>query len=105
MSVTSSLLIGALLGAANAAVALVVARRAVTLGLASSLNLVVGGMAVRLVLLLGAVAAVLVLVPVHRLAFVGGLGAVFVAGLVAEVVFVLGRADRGVPAPRPPADA
>jgi len=105
VSVPLSLLIGAVLGAVNAALALAVARRAVTLGLASSLNLVVGGMAVRLLLLLGAVAAVLLSVPVHRLAFVGALGAVFVAGLIAEIVFVLGRAQRSASAPRPPADA
>lgn len=101
MSVPSSLLIGALLGACNAALALVVARRASGLRLASSLNLVLGGMLVRMALTLAAVAAVLLLVPVHRLAFVGALGVVFVAGLVAEVALVLGRPASS----RPPADA
>ena len=91
MSVTSSLLVGALLGACNAALALAVAQRARTLRLTSSLNLVIGGMLIRMALTLAAVAAVLLLVPVHRLAFVGGLGVVFVAGLVAEVALVLGR--------------
>ena len=101
MSVTSSLLIGALLGACNAALALAVVRRASVLRLASALNLVIGGMLVRMALTLAAIAAVLMLVPVHRLAFVGGLGVVIVAGLIAEVALVLGR-----PTPsRPSADA
>lgn len=100
MSATSSLLIGALLGALNAAIALAVARRASTLGVSSALNLVIGGMTIRMGLLLGAVALVLATLPVHRLAFVGALGVVFVAGIVAEVALVLGRSASS----RPPAD-
>lgn len=96
MSLPASLLLGALLGAANAAAAAWIARRAGSLGSDRALRLVLGGMMARMALLLAAVALVLVFVPVQRGAFVGGLGVLFVAGLVAEVALVLSR---------PPADA
>ena len=102
MTVPASLLLGAALGAANAAAAVWTAARATGLEPTRALRLVLGGMAARLAALLGAVALVLAAVPVHRGAFVGGLGVVFVAGMVAEVLLVLGR----TPGPsRPPADA
>lgn len=98
MSPAASLLLGALLGAANAAAAAWTVRR--TGGLASdrALHLVLGGMVARMVLVLGAVALVLALFDVHRVAFIGGLGLLFAAGLVAEVALVLAR-------PSTPADA
>lgn len=96
MSLPASLLLGALLGALNAAAAVWTARRAATRGSDRALRMVLGGMMVRMVLVLGAVAAVLALLPVHRLGFVGGLGLLFAAGLVAEVVHLSSR---------PPADA
>ena len=100
MSVVSSLLLGALLGLANASAAVVLARRGRTLDLNPAMAIVLGGGLVRLLALLGAVALVLVLVPVHRIAFVSGLGVLFAAGVVAEIVLFLGR-----PGPsRPPAD-
>lgn len=96
MSLPASLLLGALLGAANAAAAAWMARRAATLDSDRALRLVLGGMMARMGLLLAAVALVLIAVPVHRGAFVGGLGVLFAVGLVAEVALVLSR---------PPADA
>jgi hypothetical protein len=91
MSPAASLLLGALLGAANAAAALWSARRATALAPNRALAFVLGGMAARMGLTLAAIALVLVLVPLHRGAFVGGLGVLFVAGLVAECALVLGR--------------
>lgn len=103
MSVVSSLLLGALLGLANASAAVLLARRGRTLDLNPAMKLVLGGGFARLAVVLGAVVLVLALVPVDRLAFVGGLGAVFVLGLIAEVALVLGR-PAGPPS-RPSADA
>ena len=96
MSLSASLLLGALLGAANAVAAVWTANRATAFGPDQALRLVLGGMVARMGLLLAAVALVLVFVPVHRGAFVGGLGLLFVAGMIAEVALVLTR---------PPADA
>ncbi len=96
MSLSASLLLGALLGAANAVAAVWVANRAVAFEPGRALRVVLGGMMARMGLLLAAVALVLALVPVHSLAFVGGLGLLFVGGLIAEVALVLTR---------PPADA
>lgn len=101
MSIATSLLLGALIGLANAAVALVVAHFGRTMDLNPAMALVLGGGFARLAVLLGAVVLVLALTPVDRLAFVGGLGAVFVLGLVAEIALVLGRPGLS----RPPADA
>ncbi len=91
MSVATSLLLGALLGLANAAVALLLARRGRALDVNGVMKVVLGGGFLRLLVLLAAVAAVVVTVPVHRLAFVGGLGVVYVLGLVLEVASLLGR--------------
>ena len=102
MTVSASLLIGALLGGANAAVAVWTASRATALEPNGALRLVLGGMVGRMFALLGAVALVLALVPVHRGAFVGGLGLVFVIGMTAEVLLVLGRTAGPS---QPPADA
>ncbi len=102
MSVSASLMLGALVGAINAAAAAWTAHRA-TLGHPDrALHLVLGGMVVRMVLILGAVALVLALFEVHRGAFVGGLGLLFVGGLFAEIAIVLSRAPSSS---RPPADA
>lgn len=108
MSVVSSLLLGALLGLANASAAVLLARRGRTLGLNPAMKLVVGGGFARLALLLGVVVLVLTLVAVHQLAFLGGLGIVFVLGLVAEVSVVAGRraaVPSGPSVSQPPADA
>ena len=106
MSVATSLLLGALLGAANAAASLLLARRSRGRDLNGVMKVVLGGAMARLAVLLAAVTAVLVLVPVRQLPFVGGLGVVFVAGLLAEVALVSARPPSGAPAPsRPPADA
>ncbi|HEX9950624.1 MAG TPA: hypothetical protein VGB53_02565 [Rubricoccaceae bacterium] len=91
MSVATSLLLGALLGAANAAVALLLARRGRSLDLNGMMKVVLGGGFVRLLVLLVAVVVLFVTVPVHRLAFVGGLGVVYALGLALEVALVLGR--------------
>lgn len=91
MSVVTSLLLGALLGLANAAVALLLARRGRTLDVNGVMKVVLGGGFLRLLVLLAAVVLVFVTVPVHRLAFVGGLGVVYVLGLVLEVASLLGR--------------
>ncbi|MEM1118735.1 MAG: ATP synthase subunit I [Bacteroidota bacterium] len=102
MTLSASLLIGALLGAVNAAAAVWTVSRATALAPNRALSLVLGGMLGRLAVLLAAVALVLMLVPVHRGGFVGGLGVVFLVGMVAEVLFVLGRTPDSS---SPPADA
>ena len=102
MSLPASFLLGALLGAANAAWALWVAGRAGALEPSHALRVVLGGMVARMAATLVAVAFVLVLAPVHRGAFVGGLGLLFAGGLVAEVFLVLGRSAGPS---RPSADA
>ncbi len=91
VTVTASLLLGALLGLANAAAALVAVRRAQALEPTPALRVVMVGMMIRLPLLLAAFAAVLAWVPVARGPFVIGLGVAFVAGLLAEAFFVLRR--------------
>ena len=98
MSAPASLLIGALLGAANAGAAVWTARRAAALDPARGMRLVLGGMTARMALVLVAFALVVAFVPVHRGAFVGGLGLLFAGGLVAEVALLAGRPSR------PPAD-
>ncbi|WP_420456652.1 ATP synthase subunit I [Rubrivirga sp.] len=102
MTVSASLMLGALVGAVNAVGAAWTAHRATAGEPGRALNLVLGGMVVRMVLILGAVALVLALLPVHRGAFVGGLGLLFVGGLLAEIAIALGRAPGSS---RPPADA
>ena len=102
MSLFASLLLGALLGLVNAAAALWTARRAMAGEPARALRVVLGGMVVRMAVVLAAVALVLALVPVSRGAFVGGLGLLFVGGLLMEVAFVLGRLPGQT---RPQADA
>ncbi|MEM0963650.1 MAG: ATP synthase subunit I [Bacteroidota bacterium] len=89
MTVSVSLLLGALLGAANALAAVWAARRATTMESNRALRFVLGGMAARLAVVLAAFAAILALVPIHRGAFVVGLGITFVAGLLAEVTLVM----------------
>ena len=104
MSVVTSLLLGALLGTANAAAALLLARRGRTLDLNPAMKIILGGGFVRLALLLGAVVLVLATLAVDRLAFVGGLGAVFVVGLALEVALVTRRPATPTVS-RPSADA
>lgn len=91
MTATVSLLLGALLGAAHAAAALVVARRARSLPPTEALRVVMRAMLVRMAAVLAVFAAVLAWVPVERGAFVLGLGVTFVAGLVGEALTVLRR--------------
>lgn len=91
MTAIASLLLGALLGVANAAASLVAVRRAQALEPTRALRVVMVGMMLRLPLLLAAFAAILAWVPVVRGPFVLGLGVVFVAGLLAEAFFVLRR--------------
>ena len=102
MTVTASLLLGALLGAANAAVAAWTAHVAMGGAPERALHVVLGGMVARMAVVLAAVALVLALVPFHRGAFVGGLGVLFVGGLLVEVALVLGRSSGQT---RPQADA
>lgn len=92
MSLPASLLLGALLGVAYTAAALLVARRAqgVADG-AKAVQVVLGGMLARMALTLVAFAAIVALVPVQRGPFVLGLGVTFALGLVAEVFTVIGR--------------
>lgn len=91
MTATASLLLGALLGAAHAASALVTVRRARTLPHTEALKVVMRGMLVRMAVVLAVVAAVLAWVPVARGAFIAGLGVLFVAGLLAEAALALRR--------------
>ena len=96
MSVPASLLLGALLGAANAVAAVWVVRRALALAPQRAMQIVLGSMVARMGVVLALFALVVILLPVHRVAFVAGLGALFVIGLLAETFLVLTR---------PPADA
>lgn len=91
VTATASLLLGALLGAANTAAALIAVGRARTLEPNRALRVVLGGMLVRMSVVLAVFAAVLAWVPVARGAFVAGLGVVFVAGLLLEAFLVLRR--------------
>ncbi len=101
MSVATSLLLGALLGTANAVGAVLLAQWGRALPLNPAMKIVLGGGFLRLLVLLGAVVLVLALLDVHRIAFIGGLGVVFAVGLILEVVLINGHpADA-----RPSADA
>lgn len=84
MTPTASLLVGALLGAANAAAALWAVGRARTLEPRHALRVVLGGMVVRMVVVLGLFGLALALLPLQRGPFVAGLGVLFVLGLFAE---------------------
>ena len=93
MTFAASLLLGALVGAANAAAAVWTASRAAGLDSNRALRMVLGGMMARMLVVLAVFAAVLATVPVHRGGFVTGLGVVFAAGLVAEILLVLRRSQ------------
>lgn len=88
MTVSVSLLLGVLVGLANAAAAVWTAWRATAARPELALRLVLGGMVVRMTATLAAVALVLALLDVHRGAFVAGLGVLFLAGLLVEVALV-----------------
>ena len=95
MTVPESLLLGALLGVAYSAAAVLVARRARTMDDSNAvLGLVLGGMLVRMALTLVAFGAILAWVPVLRGPFVAGLGVTFVIGMVVEMSFLMGRTAR-----------
>ena len=97
MTVPASLLLGAALGAANAAVAAWTAHRATATReplTARSLNLILGGMVGRMLFVLACAGVLMAFVPVARGAFVAGLGLLFFAGMLAEVFIVLGRTPR-----------
>ena len=89
MTAPASLLLGALLGAANAGAAAWTAHRAASIDPGRGIRLVLGGMAVRMALVLAAFALVLAVLPVHR----GGVR----GGARAAVRRRAGRGDR----PRP----
>ena len=93
MTFAASLLLGALVGAANAAAAVWTASRAARLDSGRALQLVLGGMMARMLVVLAVFAAVIAVLPVHRGGFVVGLGVLFAAGLVAEIVLVLRRSQ------------
>lgn len=88
MTVSVSLLLGALVGLANAASAVWTARRATAFGPDRALRMVLAGMVVRMFATLAVVALVLALADVQRAAFVAGLGVLFVGGLLVEVAIV-----------------
>ncbi len=90
----TSLLLGVLLGAANAAASLLLVRVARGRPQTTFFVIVFGGMFARMTLLLTLFAAVLAWAPVHRGAFVGALGATLVVGLTAEVLLMLRRRPR-----------
>jgi hypothetical protein len=89
VTLTASLLLGALLGAAHAVASVATARRARLLPHNESMRVVMRGMLVRLTVGLASVAAVLAWVPVMRGSFLAGLGVVFLCGLVAEAALAL----------------
>lgn len=89
----TSALLGAALGAANAAASGLIIRAARGRSQRSFMTLLFGGMAARMAGLLAAIAIVVAFVPVELPAFVGALGATFALGLVAEV-YLLTRPAR-----------
>ncbi len=93
MTFAASLLLGALVGAANALAAVWTASRASGLDSNQALSLVLGGMMVRMLVVLAVFATVLMALPVHRGGFVTGLGVLFAVGLVAEILLVLRRSQ------------
>ena len=93
MSVSVSLCLGALLGAANAVAAVWVVRRALALAPQRAMQIVLGSMVARMGVVLALFALGVVLLTVHRIAFVAGLGVLLVIGLLAEAFLVLTRPD------------
>ena len=98
MTFAASLLLGALVGAANAAAAVWTVNRTSGLDSTQSMRLVLGGMMIRLVVVLAVFAVVLATLPVHRGGFVTGLGVLFAAGLAAEILLLLRRPQTSSPA-------
>ena len=90
-------LLGVALGAANAAASYVLWRMGRGRRQQAFLTIVFGGLVARLVAVTAVAALVLVGLPVHRLAFVGGLLAMFTAGTAAEVLLIQRHAERTQP--------
>ena len=91
MTALASLLLGAALGGAHAVAGLGVARLANGRAKERYMTVVLAGTALRLFLATVAILLVLLLVPVHTAAFIGGLGVTFLLGLAAEVLLLLRR--------------
>lgn len=93
MSVSVSILLGVVLGVANAVAAVVLYGRARGRDQKTFFTLVLGGMLVRMGLMLAVIVAVLALGLVSPGAFVAALGVTFVAGLAVEIAVVMLRPD------------
>ena len=91
MTALASLLLGAAIGLAHAVAGLGVARLAHGRTAHQHTTIVLGGTALRLFVATAAILLVLLLAPVQTAAFVGGLGATFLLGLVAEVILLVRR--------------
>lgn len=91
MSLSLSVLLGALLSGVNGAVALAVIQRSKRLEPGAAMRLVLGTMSIRMATVLAVFAVVIGLLPVHESGFVGAFGALFVCSLVAEVLLALRR--------------
>ena len=97
----TSALLGVALGAANAAAAYALYRGGRGRAHSAFLKIVFGGMVVRLVVATAAVGLVLLLLPVHRLAFAAGFLGAFAAGTAAEVLTIQRHARRAPSRPQP----
>ena len=83
-----SLYLGAFIGAVYVLIAYLSFRFAIGRSQRTFLIVAIGGISVRLFIAVGAIALVLALVAVNQPAFVGGFFAVFVLGLILEVVLL-----------------
>ena len=90
--------LGAAMGLLYIVISLVVTRFALRQAPRTFMMIVVAGMTVRLGLALIAVVLILYLLPVEQTAFVGSFFVIFIAGMIAEVLYV----RRAAPAPRNP---
>lgn len=81
-----SLGLGAGIGLLYILTSLLANRLALRKGPRTFMMIVVGGMLVRMTVTLAAVVLILLLMPVHQIAFVGAFAAVFVLGTILEVL-------------------
>ena len=90
----TSALLGVALGAANAAAAYALYRAGLGRSQKAFLQIVFGGMVARLLVVTVVIALVLLLLPVHHLAFAAGFLSAFAVGTAAEVLILQRRAAR-----------
>lgn len=92
--VWTSALLGITLGVANAAASYALYRVAGGKPQTTFFTIVLGGMVARLMVVLAIAALILVMMPVHRVAFVGAFFAAFAVGTAVEILLIQRRASR-----------